>query len=263
MSALPEELLKPLRRFQPADDAVYVRVDPKEMPEAVRGLLVHAGDMTSRLESFHKNSISLKVCQTLSPSDHEEGAYSREVMLINSASGAAVEYGAIEIFLNVFTPALRALIIEGRVPLGGLLNRHGVRYRSEPQAYFRVSGTHLSPLLGARGEEVLFGRCNVLRTESGELLARIVEVLPPLPSVSERTALFSQKKVDDAAVTRAGSAESTAFAFLALKNGGVTHCLIGGGDEKRFNNVFACVVGLALHLGAVFRGLAPSTGGTA
>ena len=216
MSTLSEELLKPLRRFQPADDALYIRVDPKEMPEAVRGLLVHSGDMTSRLESFHKNAISLKVCQTLGPSDHEEGAYSREVMLINSSSGEAVEYGAIEIFLDVFTPALRALIIEGRVPLGGLLNRHGVRYKSEPQAYFRVKGTHLSALLGVSVEEVLFGRCNVLHTESGELLARIVEVLPPLPSDSGRATFFSQKKSSDSVATDDKTKESTAFPFLSM-----------------------------------------------
>ncbi len=182
MSAPDRELLFPLRRFRPATSAEFELVLPDAMPEKSKGLLVHEGDMTSRLESFHKSVISLKVLQSEQGTD---GLYFREVLLLNAGSGAVVEYGAIEIFLEAFSPGLRTSILEGQVPLGGLLNSHGLRYRSAPQAYFRVCGEEaLAGLLNVDSETCLYGRCNELRTESGDLLARIVEVLPPIAPVA-------------------------------------------------------------------------------
>jgi hypothetical protein len=107
------------------------------------------------------------------------------VLLLNGVSGAVVEYGAIEIFLEAFSLGLRASILEGLVPLGGLLNSNGLRYRSAPQAYFRVCGEEaLAGLLHVDPGTGLYGRCNELRAESGDLLARIVEVLPPVVPVA-------------------------------------------------------------------------------
>ena len=51
-----------------------------------------------------------------------------------------VEYGAIEINLAAFPEPLRAQIVEGQLPLGGLLNAHGFQYRSEPRGYLRALG---------------------------------------------------------------------------------------------------------------------------
>jgi chorismate-pyruvate lyase len=178
MSRVANELLHPLRRFRPSLDADFEQVAPEEMPEALRGLLVHTGDMTSRLEALHQSRIALEVLQA---GAGEGGAYCREVLLKNASTGRAVEYGAIEIFLEAFEPLLRTQILEGKIPLGGLLNTNGVRYRSEPQAYFRVcEGAGMHVLMGAASGAGLYGRCTVLRTETGALLARIVEVLPPV-----------------------------------------------------------------------------------
>lgn len=182
MSLVANELLHPLRRFRPSLDADFEQVAPEQMPEALRGLLVHTGDMTSRLEALHQSQIALEVLQA---GVGDGGAYYREVLLKNAATGGAVEYGAIEIFLEAFDPSLRTQILEGKIPLGGLLNSNGVRYRSEPQAYFRVcEGAGMHVLLGAAAGSGLYGRCNVLRAETGVLLARIVEVLPPVANRS-------------------------------------------------------------------------------
>jgi chorismate-pyruvate lyase len=178
MSLVTNELLHPLRRFRPSLDADFEQVAPEQMPEALRGLLVHTGDMTSRLEELHQSRIALEVLQA---GAGDGGAYYREVLLKNASTGCPAEYGAIEIFLEAFEPFLRAQILEGKIPLGGLLNSNGVRYRSEPQAYFRVcEGAGMHALLGAVAASELYGRCNILRAETGALLARIVEVLPPV-----------------------------------------------------------------------------------
>ncbi|MEY2598630.1 MAG: hypothetical protein RLZZ142_889 [Verrucomicrobiota bacterium] len=168
-------LLRPLVQLHGPGSGVFESITGEEMPEPYRGLLVHGGDMTSRLEGFHGGAISLQVLQC-----RREGAsYAREVVLRRVSDGGAVEYGAIEIELDAFSEELRVRILEGRVPLGGLLNASGVLYHSEPQAFFRVfPGEFLSEQLGAERGEALYGRCNVLRHDDGVLIARIVEVLP-------------------------------------------------------------------------------------
>jgi hypothetical protein len=128
--------------------------------------------MTSRLEAFHSDRIALEVLQVLTG---ETDSLLREVLLRRMRDGRAVEYGAIEIQLGAFPDPVRTEILEGRRPLGGLLNRHPV----------------LCGLLHVRGNGFLYGRGNVLRRGDGALLARIVEVLPQevmVPAVEEALA---------------------------------------------------------------------------
>lgn len=147
-----------------------------EVPEPYRTLLVHHGDMTSTLEKFHEEEIALEV---LRESAHEQGCYFREVILKAAVSAAPVEYGAIEVLLGNFSPSMQAAILEGRQPLGGLLNETATEYGSSPLGYFSVSGEALGAVFpGTPGGEVLFGRYNQLLGEDGVCLARIIEILP-------------------------------------------------------------------------------------
>ena len=73
------------------------------MPEPYRRLLVHNGDMTSRLEDFHGGPVELEVLHR----EHATEAYRREVLLRTVSGGEAVEYGAIEIDLAAFDRELR------------------------------------------------------------------------------------------------------------------------------------------------------------
>ena len=151
-------------------------IDGGVMPEPYRTLLVHHGDMTSRLEEFHRAPMTLRVLHRETSGD----AYRREVLLCKGDSGLPVEYGAIEINLAAFDEALRALVLEGRQPLGGLLNRHGVRYRSEPRAYLKLApDSVMDAHFDLDGAHTLYGRSNVLLGDGDRVLARIVEVLRP------------------------------------------------------------------------------------
>lgn len=146
------------------------------MPEPYRGLLVHQGDMTSRLEKFHQSPMKLRVLH----SEREGDTYRREVLLCTEATELPVEYGAIAIDLAQFPEPLRLLILEGRQPLGGLLNRHAVRYRSEPRAYLKLApDSAMDAHFDLEGARTLYGRSNVLLGDRDQVLARIVEVLRP------------------------------------------------------------------------------------
>ena len=179
MIAAAIDLLYPLSRFCERDGhplPPHEILDGAALPEPYRTLLVHRGDMTSRLEEFHRAPMTLRVLHR----EEDADAYRREVLLCAEDTGVPVEYGAIEIHLAAFAPELRAQILEGRLPLGGLLNRAEVRYRSEPRAFLRlVPDSVMDAHFDLDGAHTLYGRCNVLLGGRGETLARIVEVLRP------------------------------------------------------------------------------------
>jgi chorismate-pyruvate lyase len=173
------ELLYPLTLFRRNGGRAlpsYELVDEAMMPEPYRRLLVHTGDMTSRLENFHAGSIVLEVLHR----EKTESCYRREVVLHMEESGLPVEYGAIEIDLDAFSPELRERILEGHLPLGGLLNRFKVQYRSRPRGFFRMGpDVEMNALFSSSGAREFHGRSNELIGENDRTLARIVEVLRP------------------------------------------------------------------------------------
>jgi len=173
------DLLYPLTVFRKRDRRplpVYEAVEADAVPEPYRALLVHHGDMTSRLEAHHGSALKLRVLHR----SHTPDTYQREVLLITAKGDLPVEYGAIEINLAAFPEPLRAQIVEGQLPLGGLLNAHGFQYRSEPRGFLRVlPDLTLCRLFGVEAASAFYGRSNVLLGAGGIVLAQIVEVLRP------------------------------------------------------------------------------------
>lgn len=178
-TAASADLLYPLSRFCEREGHSLppaTVIDGAAMPEPYRTLLVHGGDMTSRLEGFYHARMTLRVLHC----EHDAGAYRREVLLCTQDTGLPVEYGAIEIHLDAFAPELRAEILAGQLPLGGLLNRAGIRYRSEPRGFIQLApDSVMDAHFGLEGAHTLYGRCNMILDEKVRPLARIVEVLRP------------------------------------------------------------------------------------
>lgn len=179
ITANETELLYPLTLFWQAGGHAlpeYEMVDGAAMPEPYRRLLVHHGDMTSRLEAFWDGKIVLQVLHR----EHTPQAYRREVVLHIESNYLPVEYGAIEIDLTAFDGELQRLILEQHLPLGGLLNRFGIRYRSEPKGFIKLGAdAMMQRLFRLPDAQEFYGRCNVLLGENDRVLARIVEVLRP------------------------------------------------------------------------------------
>ncbi len=156
---------------------VFEILPPDQLSTEARRLLVHAGDMTSKLEEFFQDDMLLRVLQR----EHTAVHYRREVLLCCAKTMLPVEYGAIEIALNAFDEPMRSQILEARLPLGGLLNKNEIRYGSEPHAFLRFAPCErLAELFGLAEPQPLFGRSNRLISLSGVVLAQIVEVLRPV-----------------------------------------------------------------------------------
>ncbi|HEX8313041.1 MAG TPA: hypothetical protein VF614_17080 [Chthoniobacteraceae bacterium] len=179
LAAADTELLYPLTHFCRSEGrslAQFQTLEPAEMPQVARELLVHTGDMTSRLEQHHGSETVLRVLNR----EHTAETYRREVLLCLATDGSPVEYGAIEIDLRAFAGELRELIVEAKLPLGGLLNRFGVSYHSEPRAFLKLAPDDgLNALFQVDGAREFYGRSNVLLGDSNQVLAQIVEVLRP------------------------------------------------------------------------------------
>lgn len=162
--ALPDRL--------PFDSAVAVR--PGALPEPLRGLLVHDAAMTSTLAAFHAAPIDLDVlCQ-----DHSEHGMSRAVLLRRRTDGRAVAFGAIAVDLGVLPGAMRAAVLEGRVPFGRLLHAHAVPFSCMPHGYFRTDADEtLARAFAIPRDTVLWGRRNRLLDGHDRPMADVVEVL--------------------------------------------------------------------------------------
>ena len=179
ITAPPLELLHPLPvLYQHADHPLpdFTTIPAADLPQPYRNLLAHTGDMTSKLEEFHADDLVLRVLFR----EHSEDSYRREVLLCTEKASTVVEYGAIEIYLSAFDDSLRSEILEAHLPLGGLLNRHRIRYRSQPRAFLRIAADpRLADLFALTAPTPLYGRSNVLLDADGRTLAQIVEFLPP------------------------------------------------------------------------------------
>ena len=158
-------------------------IPAEQLPADERWLLAHDGDMTSRLAEFHKSEIDLDV-----HAKQKVGEYLVRASVLNRRSdGIPVEFGAIGIHVDVLPENAQKLVIEGHVPLGGILERECVPFTSHPSGFFRISvDSRLAELLGATAGQVLYGRCNELRHDDGRVLADVVEVLPRMDAQHAR-----------------------------------------------------------------------------
>jgi chorismate-pyruvate lyase len=147
-----------------------------ELPEPYQSLLAHHGDMTSKLESFHKGKIRIHLLAQRT----SQNEYFREVILLAEGSEQPVEFGAIKIVLDLFPAEAQREILRERQPLGRILTAFGVPFRSEPRAYLHMEADDfIKDALRLDKTDFLYGRRNTLVDPWGRALAEIVEILPP------------------------------------------------------------------------------------
>jgi hypothetical protein len=175
------KFLDVLGRFYPArgEPLDAELIDPAGMPEPHHGLLVHSGDMTSRLAQFHGERPVLRVLERVV----DRGILARHIVLECPSRARPVEYGAARIHLDTLDEPARREVLEGHVPLGGILKGHGVAFHCCPGGYFRIrSNSIIANAFGLTAPHELFGRCNCLWDAFGRTIAEVVEVLPPEPA---------------------------------------------------------------------------------
>ena len=179
-------LLYPLTDFYSEAGAETPEIEEIEggaMPEPYRGLLVHDRDMTPTLEAYTGKPIHLKMIKRRLDGD----ALYRQVVLVTNGTEEPIEFGAIRINLDQFDPEPRRLIEEGYRPLGRILADYDVAHYSKPNGFFSIASDPVTALaFDLKHPCILYGRHNVLRGNNEQVLAEVVEILPPLvPDVED------------------------------------------------------------------------------
>ncbi len=152
------------------------RVEPNVIPEPYKSLLVHDGDMTSRLQAFYADAIHV---QLLARHTHEN-EYFREVVLMSNGEKNPVEFGAIKIILDLFPLEAQKEILKEHRPLGQILKDFNIEHLSRPKFFLTLSSDgFMNRALKLAGTHSLYGRRNTLVDPWGRPLAEIVEILPP------------------------------------------------------------------------------------
>lgn len=172
-------LLFPLDEFYRTEGLLVpsvTEVRGDQVPEPYHHLLVHNRDMTPTLEVFHGERIHLRVLRRRL----EDDRLWREVVLTLDTSGRPVEFGAIVIHCDCFPSLAREEILLGHSPLGTILADHAIQHTSSPHAFLRVHADALiADALRTNADQPLWARRNVLSGTKGEILADILEILPP------------------------------------------------------------------------------------
>ena len=174
-----EEMFYPLSEYYRDYDIpmpIFESVQSDDVPEPYRHLLVHEADMTGRLTAFHGESLFLNVIDK----NALRGMLVRRVVLCGIETNKKFEFGEIIIHLNRFEPKVRELIEEAKIPLGGIMVNHKVEFISSPSHYLKVTcDDMIAKCLSTTAGTELYGRKNKLTNYQGEVLAEIVEILPP------------------------------------------------------------------------------------
>ena len=174
-----EDLLDPLDQFYFLSGLAVpeaTKVDAESIPEPYRRLLVHENDMTLTLEAAYEQRIHIRLVSRKAEAD----VLLRQVVLVLDSDERPVEFGAIRIQLNQLPAHARARVLEGKLPLGRLLQDFNVHHRSQPAAYFAVKADRqIGEALAIPSRQQLYGRRNKLLMPSGPVLAEVVEILPP------------------------------------------------------------------------------------
>lgn len=171
----PLSLMRHARGLPGLDHEV---VEAEGLPQPCRQLLFHEGDMTTRLENFFRASVRVRVLR----SSNDGKVYFREVVLETDQQPARpVEYGAIEIQLKNLPEFARDAVIEGKMPLGAILNQGRIPYSCSLRGFLQVRPDEsMRSAFGVDLPQRLFGRSNRIDDHSGDPIAHIVEILPPL-----------------------------------------------------------------------------------
>jgi chorismate-pyruvate lyase len=153
-----------------------VQVQGAEMPDPFRTLLVHNRDMTPTLTEAYKREMKLRILNRFI--DHT--VFSRLIVLEVEGSGKVAVFAAIKIYLDLFDPESKRIILEGKKPFGSILHDQGIVHSSRPQAYIQVNSDEtINQALGLTGQHVLYGRRSALLNSSETPLAQVLEILPP------------------------------------------------------------------------------------
>ena len=137
----------------------YRVVQPDEMREPYRSLLVHDRHMTVAMEEYHDDKVEVKVLRR-----HQTGdSYVRQILLITRKTKFVVQGGMVRINLSLFDEPVKAKILEERTPLGHVLIQNDVLRHIDVRSYVKIApgfAKHSWP--GFSPDVAVYGRLGIL-----------------------------------------------------------------------------------------------------
>jgi hypothetical protein len=172
-------LLCPLNEFYTVDGRPLPEVDAQEPDRIVdpyRHLLAHSDGLGMRLAAFHGERVARNLIQVRSTGE----THSRRLRLVLAESSRPLAYAAIRVYMNLFGPAIRDEVAEGKRSLGAILKTYGVACAERPMAFFRVlTDETLNKALDLSDIQETYGRGIRLQDRARRTLAEAVEILAP------------------------------------------------------------------------------------
>src|SRR5262249_23703505 len=152
-------------------------LNPPDVPEPYRSLLVHEQHMTVTVEEFYRSPVDVVVLDRRRDGD----TYARKILLKLRADGRNVQSGIVRIRVDLCSEPVRDAILAERTPLGRILIEHDVLRRIEPTAYFRLRpGPYLRNWFGRPDPFATYGRLGIIHCD-GQPAIDLLEVLAPVP----------------------------------------------------------------------------------
>lgn len=173
------ELMRPLhssRGIPLWTEPSVLEIEGDRIPQPSRDLLVHDEGLTPTLEAYWKRSLYLRPLAVRRDGD----LLTRQVVLVASEIDRPVGFGAIRMNLDRFEETARSRIVACRTPLGTILREQGVEHKRRLSGFFQVDSDVLAGIGFDVGEhQTLYGRHNVLLSSSDQVMAEVVDILPP------------------------------------------------------------------------------------
>ncbi len=159
-----------------ADRPVCTPIAGDAMPEPYCSLLVHTLHMTVTVERYYGGPVDVTVLDTVQVGSE----YARKILLTRRDTGAVVQFGIVQIDLDLLSEPVRARIVEGKTPLGRVLIEEGVLRHIVPAGYLKVETcATMRGWFGMSETATTYGRLGVILTD-GKPAIEVLEVLAPV-----------------------------------------------------------------------------------
>jgi hypothetical protein len=156
-----------------------VTVAASAVPEPYHTLLVHTHHMTVTVERFYGQPVDVRVLNTrLDGYD-----YARKILLTLRDTGRVVQFGIVQLDLNLLTEKVRDEILAQKAPLGRVLIQNNVFRQVQPTAYLRVMpNAAMCGWFGLTAPAATYGRLGVIFCD-GKPAIEVLEILAPVGTV--------------------------------------------------------------------------------
>lgn len=160
---------------------VATPIDGVSLPTTYQTLLNHQHHMTVTVERFYADSVDVSVLETL----RHEHYYTRKILLSLATNRRVVQFGLVQIDLDLLPPIVREQILAERTPLGRVLIQNDVLTSVHLETFIRVE-----PNLAMCGWFAIqpenppscYGRLGVILA-NGRPAIQMLEVLAPIDAI--------------------------------------------------------------------------------